>query len=125
MGGYNSSDDEREEGRFGGGHTGLGQASTPPEYRFLAAGRRSLMEYLLSTSSTGSGVEGSTGAAAGLSIREVVAAPEEPPRLAPSPPPGVMAGLPRSGGGGGGGSVADSASFERIGAFAFLVPLSL
>lgn len=97
MGGYNSSDDEREEG------VGQQQVGTPPEYRFLSAGRRSLMDYLMSTSTaSGGGGDAGVAAAAAAAAEAVAEALVEPvPELSPA----VV-----------GGSVADSASFERIGA---------
>lgn len=105
MGGYNSSDDEQQGGEdegLGDDGRGLGKASTPPEYRFLSAGRRSLMDYLLSTSSGAASSGGKDAAAA-----EAEAAADVPIEPAPEEPPAAVDGE----------SVADSASFERIGTY--------
>lgn len=100
MGGYTSSDDETLGSA--GPNVG-GQASTPPEFRFLAAGRRSLKEYLLGTAGSNNTNSNSVGSS------EAAIRPLSPPALV-------------GGGDGGTASVVAasasfvSSSFERIGA---------
>ncbi len=112
MGGYNSSDDEREGSGPGAGRQQQPQqASTPPEYRFLAQGRRSLVEYLLSTSSGGG--QGATMVDSPAAPASAPAAPVEEAAVEPATAAAVAVG---AGSSSSSSSVADSASFERIGA---------